>query len=170
MRYRNVLWFLLFIAVRAISADEVSQSVEMTFTVNIEPPVCKLNDADLSVDFGEFNTSDIVSGNVKKNVVFSFTDCIKVNSVGISFSGDKVDDGNNFIQNKSGDSYASGVAIALYDDTGSRIQLTDSKTIDVNNGTSFDFSVTAEVLKKSDVTTVTPGYIDTSVNLNITYS
>ncbi|HIB4007749.1 TPA: fimbrial protein [Escherichia coli] len=171
MRYRKVLWFLLFIAVRAISADELSQSVEMTFTVNIEPPVCKLNNADLSVNFGEFDTSDIVKGNVKGTAVFSFTDCTNVNNVGISFSGDNMDSTNNFIKNKSGDGYASGVAIVLYDDTGRRIQLTDSKMIAVNNDTtSFNFSVTAEVQKESNTSTVYPGNIETSVNLNITYS
>ncbi|EIM4450325.1 type 1 fimbrial protein [Salmonella enterica subsp. enterica serovar Infantis] len=170
MRYCHVLWFLFFITVRAIGADEVSQSVDMTFTVNIEPPVCKLNDAELTVDFGEFNTSDIVNGNVKGAAVFSFTDCVNVNDVRISFSGENVDRNNNFIKNKSGDNYASGVVIALYDDTGNRIHLKDEQNIIVNNVGSFQLSVMAGVLKENTTTTVTPGYIDTSVNLNVTYS
>lgn len=65
-RCLNTLWLLLFVSVSAIGGDELSQSVDMTFTVNIEPPMCKLNNAELDVDFGEFQVSDIVKGNVKK--------------------------------------------------------------------------------------------------------
>lgn len=105
-----------FVSVGAIGGDEASQSVDMTFTVNIEPPMCKLDNATLDVDFGEFQIFDIVQGNVKKTVGFNFTDCTNVNNVKISFSGDKIDTNNNVIRNKSGAGYASGVVIGLYDD------------------------------------------------------
>ncbi len=168
--YFNKLWFLLFISFGTFGGDEVSQSVEMNFTVNIEPPVCKLNNADLSVDFGEFQASDIVTGSVKKTAEFSFTDCSNVNNVTISFSGDKIDKKTNFINNKSGAEYASGVAIGLYDDKGNRIQLKDALGVSVKNAETFDFRVTAVVQKTDANTIVTPGNIDTSVNLNITYN
>lgn len=169
-RCLNSLWLLLFVSVSAIGGDELSQSVDMTFTVNIEPPMCKLNNAELDVNFDEFQVSDIVKGNVKKNVEFSFTDCTSVNNVKISFSGDKIDTNNNFIRNKSGSGYASGVAIGLYDDKENRIQLKEPQNILVNNSGSFNFRVTAAVLKDSDNATVTPGNIETSVNMNITYN
>ncbi|HGB1496885.1 TPA: hypothetical protein ACIUE6_004553, partial [Salmonella enterica subsp. enterica serovar Hvittingfoss] len=63
MRYcLNALCFFYFFSAGAIGGEEISQSVDMAFTVNIEPPVCKLNNAELSVDFGEFQVSDIVAG------------------------------------------------------------------------------------------------------------
>ncbi|HGB5602444.1 TPA: fimbrial protein [Salmonella enterica subsp. enterica serovar Saintpaul] len=171
MRYcLNALCFFYFFSAGAIGGEEISQSVDMAFTVNIEPPVCKLNNAELSVDFGEFQVSDIVAGNVKKTAEFSFTDCINVNNITISFSGDKVDKSKNIIKNKSGADYASGIAVGLYDDKNKRIQLKDSQSISVNNAGSFNFCVIAAVLKDSSNAVVTPGEIDTSVNLNITYN
>ncbi|MFI0604973.1 fimbrial protein [Escherichia coli] len=171
MRYcLNALWFLLFVSVGAIGGDEASQSVDMTFTVNIEPPMCKLENAELDVDFGEFQVSDIVKGKVKKTVGFSFTDCTNVNNVEISFSGDKIDTNNNVIRNKSGAGYASGVAIGLYDDKENRIQLKELQNILVNKFDSFNFRVTAVVLKDSNNTVITPGNIGTSVNMNIIYN
>ncbi|MCU7297420.1 fimbrial protein [Escherichia albertii] len=167
--YSKSLYLLLFIATGAIGGDTVSQSVNMTFTVNVEPPVCKLNNADLSVDFEEFQVSDIVAGNVKKMAEFVFTDCVNVNNVTVSFTGDNIDSNNNLIKNKTGVNNASGVAIGLYDYNGSRIQLKDVQHISVNNADSFYFGVTAAVLKESSAA-VTPGKIDTSVNLNITYN
>lgn len=171
MRYcLNALWFLLFVSVGAIGGDEASQSIDMTFTVNIEPPMCKLNNAELDVDFGEFQVSDIVKGKVKKTVDFSFTDCTNVNNVEISFSGDKVDKNNNIIKNKSGSGYASGIAIGLYDDKENRIQLKESQNILVSDSDSFNFRVKAVVLKDSNNAAIIPGNIETSVNMNITYN
>lgn len=169
-RCLNALWLLLFFSTGAIGGDEASQSIDMTFTVNIEPPMCKLDNATLDVDFGEFQVSDIVHGNVKKTVKFSFIDCTNVNNVKISFSGDKVDTNSNVIRNKAGTGYASGVAIGLYDDEEKRIQLNELQNILVNNSDSFDFRVTAAVLKDSSNAIVTAGNIETSVNINITYN
>ncbi|MCU7311474.1 type 1 fimbrial protein [Escherichia albertii] len=166
----NPVWFLLFVTAGAIGGDQVSQSVDMTFAVNIVPPVCKLKNADLSIDFGEIEISDIISENVKKKATFSFTDCTNVNNVTISFSGDYVDGDKNFIKNKAGGGYASGVAIGLYDSSGKRIQLKDGKNISAGNSSSFDFPVTASVIKDSSSVAITSGKIDTSVNLNITYN
>lgn len=166
----NPVWFLLFVTAGAIGSDQVSQSVDITFTVNIETPVCKLNKADVSVDFGEFQLFDIVTGNVKKTAKFSFTDCTSVNNVNISFSGEKVDTEKNIINNKLGSEYASGVAIGLYNDKGKRIQLKQPLSVSVNNAGTFDLSVAAAVQKTSDSAVVTPGNINTSVNLNITYN
>ncbi len=166
----NALWLLLFVSVGAIGGDEASQSVDMTFTVNIKPPMCKLDNAVLEVGFGEFQVSDIVQENVKKTVELNFTDCTNVNNIKISFSGDNIDTSNNVIRNKSGAVYASGVAIGLYDDEKNKIQLKDSQTILVDNSGSFDFRVTAVVLKDGSNAAVTPGNIETSVNLNITYN
>jgi len=169
-RCLNALWLLLFVSAGAIGGDEASQSVDMTFTVNIEPPMCKLDNATLDVDFGEFQIFDIIQGNVKKTVGFNFTDCTNVNNVKISFSGDKIDTNNNVIRNKSGAGYASGVAIGLYDDKENRILLKDLQNILVNNSGSFNFRVTAAVLKDNSNAAVTPGSIETSVNMNITYN
>ena len=166
----NALWFLLFFSVGAIGGDKVSQDVEMTFTVNIEPPMCRLDNAQLDVDFGEFQLVDIVQGSVKKTVELSFTDCTNVNNVKMSFSGDKIDTNNNVIRNKSGAGYASGVVIGLYDDKENRIQLKESQNILVNNSGSFDFRITAAGLKDSSNAVVTSGNIETSVNVNITYN
>lgn len=172
MRYRlNVLWFLLFVSAGVLGSDEVSQSVEMTFTVNIEPPVCKLKKADLLVNFGDFQMFDIVTDNVKQTAEFTFTDCTNVNNVKISFFGDDVDMDKNIIKNKSGPNYASGVAIGLYDDAGKRIHLTEGKGVSIDNvANSFNFRVAAAVLKDSRNAVVTPGKINASVNLNITYN
>ena len=101
---------------------------------------------------------------------FNFTDCTNVNNVKISFFGDKVDTNNNVVRNKSGSGYASGVAIGLYDDNGKRMQLKESQKILVNNSGSFDFRVTAAVLKDSSNAVVSPGSIETSVNMNVTYN
>lgn len=65
-RCLNALWLLLFVSVGASGGDEASQSVDMTFTVNIEPPMCKLDNATLDVDFGEFQRFDLAQGKVKK--------------------------------------------------------------------------------------------------------
>ncbi|HAV9947016.1 TPA: type 1 fimbrial protein, partial [Escherichia coli] len=81
-----------------------------------------------------------------------------------------IDTSNNVIRNKSGAGYASGVAIGLYDDKENRIQLKELQNILVNNSDSFDFRVTAAVIKDSNNAVVTPGNIDTSVNMNITYN
>lgn len=169
-RCLNVLWLLLFFSTETIGGDEASQSIDMTFTVNIEPPMCKLDNATLDVDFGEFQVSDIVHGNVKKNLRFSFTDCTNVNNVNISFSGDKVDTNSNVIRNKTGAGYASGVAIGLFDDEEKRMQLNELQNILVDNLDSFDFRVTAAVLKDSNNAIVTAGNIEASVNMNITYN
>ncbi|HFP5558380.1 TPA: fimbrial protein [Escherichia coli] len=169
-RCLNALWLLLFVSVGAIGGDEASQSVDMTFTVNIEPPMCKLDNATLDVDFGEFQRFDLAQGNVKKTVGFHFTDCTNVNNVKMSFSGDNIDTSNNVIRNKSGAGYASGVAIGLYDDKENRIQLKELQNILVNNSDSFDFRVTAAVIKDSSNAVVTPGNIYASVNVNITYN
>ncbi|MED9851297.1 fimbrial protein [Escherichia coli] len=122
------------------------------------------------MNFGDFQLFDIVTRAVKKQAKFSFTDCLNVNNVTVSFSGDNVNTDNNIIKNKSGPNYASGIAIGLYDNDGNRIQLNDKKDISIDNVGSFDFIVTAEVLKESSSATVTPGNIDTSVNLMITYN
>ncbi|MEC9839960.1 type 1 fimbrial protein [Escherichia coli] len=166
----NTLWFLLFAPFGAIGGDQVTQSVDMNFIVNIEPPICKLNNAELSVDFGEFQSADITAGRIKKTAEFSFTNCTNVNSVEISFSGDKMDKETNVINNKLGAEYASGISIGLYDDKGKRIQLKDAVSVSVKNVGEFDFRVTAVVQKSSVNTIVTPGNIDTSVNLNIKYN
>ncbi|EHZ2947227.1 TPA: type 1 fimbrial protein [Escherichia coli] len=142
----------------------------MNFTVNVEPPVCKLKEAELSVNFGEFQVSDIVMENVKQTAEFFFIDCTNVNNIKISFSGDKVDSNNNLIKNKSGGNYASGVAIGLYANDGKRIQFEKEQNISIDGSGSFYYSITAEVMKDSKNAVVTPGNIDTSVNLNITYN
>ncbi|EEW3970624.1 type 1 fimbrial protein [Escherichia coli] len=142
----------------------------MNFTVNVEPPVCKLKETELSVNFGEFQVSDIVMENVKQTAEFFFIDCTNVNNIKISFSGDKVDSNNNLIKNKSGGNYASGVAIGLYANDGKRIQFEKEQNISIDGSGSFYYSITAEVMKDSKNAVVTPGNIDTSVNLNITYN
>lgn len=166
----NTLWLLLFVTARAIGGDEVSQSVDMNFTVNVEPPVCKLKETELSVNFGEFQVFDILMENVKQTAEFFFIDCTNVNNIKISFSGDKVDSNNNLIKNKSGGNYASGVAIGLYANDGKRIQFEKEQNISIDGSGSFYYSITAEVMKDSKNAVVTPGNIDTSVNLNITYN
>ncbi|MED9020211.1 fimbrial protein [Escherichia coli] len=166
----NILFYLLFVTTRAIGSDELSQSVEMNFSVNIEPPVCKLQSTDVSVNFGDFQLFDIVTRAVKKQAKFSFTDCLNVNTVTVSFSGDNVDTEHNIIKNKSGTNYASGIAIGLYDNDGNRIQLNDKKDISIDDANSFDFIVTAEVMKESSSAIVTPGNIVTSVDLMIEYN
>ncbi|HAZ3689676.1 TPA: type 1 fimbrial protein, partial [Escherichia coli] len=62
------------------------------------------------------------------------------------------------------------VAIGLYDDKENRILLKDLQNILVNNSGSFNFRVTAAVLKDNSNAAVTPGSIETSVNMNITYN
>lgn len=172
MRYcLNTFLILFFFTARAIGSDELSQSVDMTFTLNIEPHVCKLQEQVKSIDFGDFQVFDIVTGAVKGEAMFKFTDCQNVNDVTISFSGIYVDKEHNFIRNKTGVDRASGVAIALYDKEGARIQLKDGEKIHFDiRPEGFDFYIKAAVEKENAGTAVTTGSIDTSISLNITYN
>lgn len=161
---------LLFVSARAICADTSSQSVNINLAVNIAPPVCKLKDATQTIDFDEVQVFDITMGYVKKNATFSFTECTNVNSVTISFSGNNVNQDRNFIRNKQGADNATGVAIKLYDEKQREIRLKDPLNTELNKQSSFNFSVTAALVKENGLSApVTPGKIDTSVNLNITY-
>ncbi|HFP5151012.1 TPA: fimbrial protein [Escherichia coli] len=172
MRYcLNTFLILFFFTARAIGSDELSQSVDMTFTLNIEPHVCKLQEQVKSIDFGKFQVFDIVTGAVTGEAMFKFTDCQNVNDVTISFSGVYVDKEHNFIRNKPGGEHASGVAISLYGKDGNRIQLKDGKKIDFDTSPAgFDFIIKAAVEKEHVGAVVTTGIIDTSVNLNVIYN
>lgn len=174
MRYYSciILCILLFVSVRAISADTLSQSLDITLSVNIAPPVCKLTGSVQSVDFDEITVSDLIvkKKEHKKDASFSFTDCENVNNVTISFSGDNVDSNNNLIKNKQGTDLASGVAIKLYDKNGKEIQLKENQTQEVDKTDEFTFRVTAGVVRESESMPITAGTINTSVNLNITYN
>ncbi|HAY0106692.1 TPA: type 1 fimbrial protein [Escherichia coli] len=166
-----ILGSLIFITARALAADTLSQSVDITMSVNIAPPVCNLTDSTQTVDFGEIQVFSITMEKVKKDATFSFTGCTNVNNVTISFSGNNVDKEKNFIKNKTGTDNATGIAIKLYDDKQKEIQLKDSQTTVINKDSTFNYHVTAAVVKENGISSpVTAGKIETSVDLNITYN
>ncbi|MEI1604699.1 type 1 fimbrial protein, partial [Escherichia coli] len=61
-------------------------------------------------------------------------------------------------------------AIGLYANDGKRIQFKKEQNISIDDSGSFYYRITAEVMKDGENAIVTPGNIDTSVNLNITYN
>ena len=163
-----MLSIMLFIFSRTICAETLSHSMNINLAVNIAPPVCKLTEANQTVDFGDIQVSDIISGKAKRMAGFVFSDCKNVNDVTISFSGNYIDQGKNIVKNKSGG--ASGVAIELYDDKESRLQLKDKKKISINYADSFYFNVMAVVVADGSGERITPGDISSSIDLNVTYS
>ncbi|QTA28824.1 fimbrial protein [Escherichia albertii] len=169
--FNVVLCFFVFLSPQVISGETLSQSVNVNLSLNIAPPVCKLTDATQTIDFGEVQPYDITMGNVKKDATFFFTDCTNVNNVTISFSGANIDKNRNLIKNKSGTDNATGIGIKLYDIKKKEINLNEKQEINVNKENSFNFQVSALVVKENENgVAVTAGKIDTSVNMNITYN
>ncbi|EEY6643839.1 TPA: type 1 fimbrial protein [Escherichia coli] len=163
--------FILPCNVFAGERESFSQSVDLAFSVNIEPPVCKLENTVQSIDFGDLSVQEIKESEIKKTATFSFTGCASVDSLKISFIGDNVDNNKNYIKNKIGADYASGIAIKLYDESFNKITLKDGYSRPVGKlTTSFDFLIYASIEKESVNSSIQPGIVDTSVLFSVTYN
>ncbi|EJM9652822.1 TPA: fimbrial protein [Escherichia coli] len=94
-----------------------------------------------------------------------------MDSLKISFIGDNVDNNKNYIKNKIGADYASGIAIKLYDESFNKITLKDGYSRPVGKlTTSFDFLIYASIEKESVNSSIQPGIVDTSVLFSVTYN
>ncbi|HDC4802746.1 TPA: type 1 fimbrial protein [Escherichia coli] len=173
MKYLHNIFvcFVLYAPYNVFASDEFSSNINLTFAVNIEPPVCKLNSAEQSIDFGDLSVQDITGGNTTKSATFSFTGCTSVESLTISFTGDNVDENGNYIKNKTGTDYASGIGIKLYDKDHNEITLKGDYSQSVGKGaTSFDLLIYASIEKENSNSSIQAGLVDSSVSFSITYN
>lgn len=171
--YNIFVFFILSLSYNAFAgeAESFSQSVDLTFAINIEPPVCKLENTVQSIDFGDLSAQEIKGVTIKKSANFSFTGCASVDSLKISFAGDNVDNDKNHIKNKTGTDYASGIAIKLYDEDFNTITLKDGYSRSVGkSATSFNLLIYAGIEQESTSSSIQPGIVDTSVLFSVTYN
>lgn len=67
------IFFSLSVSYNVFAVDEFSNSVDLTFTVNIQPPVCRLEKTLQSIEFGDLSVQDINrSENKKKSNIFIY--------------------------------------------------------------------------------------------------
>ncbi|GCX73698.1 hypothetical protein HmCmsJML066_01397 [Escherichia coli] len=124
-----------------------------------------------SIEFGDLSTQEIEGSEIKKTATFSFTDCASVDALKISFYGDNVDNEKNHIKNKTGTSYASGIAIKLYDEDVDEIILKDGYSPSVGkDAKSFNLIIYASIEKENNDSLIQPGVVDTSVLFSVTYN
>lgn len=167
----TITFFFLCVSCAVVAREEVSQSVDMNFTVDIIPPVCKLSNAEQSIEFGDFSVQDVIKNSVRGRTTFIFTDCVSVDSLTVSFSGSSVDSYNNYIKNGTGDGYASGIGIKLYDDNNNEISLGQGYTKPVGKEqNSLSLLIDAVVVKEGKDTKIKSGIVDTAVTLNVVYN
>lgn len=171
--YGVFIFFIFSLPYNAFAGEgeSFSQSVDLTFAVNIEPPVCKLESTVQSIDFGDLSVQEIKESEIKKPATFSFTGCASVDSLKISFAGDNIDSNKNHIKNKAGVDYASGISIKLYDEYFNNITLKDGYSRSVGKlATSFNLLIYASIEKESSTSSIQPGIVDTSVLFSVTYN
>ncbi|HII2118775.1 TPA: fimbrial protein [Escherichia coli] len=173
MKYlHNVfIFFSLSVSYNVFAVDEFSNSVDLTFTVNIQPPVCRLEKTLQSIEFGDLSVQDINRSENKKKATFSFTGCTSVDSLTISFIGDNIEKNGNYIKNNTGSDYASGIGIKLYDEYYNEIMLKDVYTRPIGKETSsFDLLIYASIEKENSNSSIQAGLVNTSVFFSITYN
>lgn len=169
--YNMFIFSVLSFSYNAFASDSFSKSVDLAFSVNVEPPVCRLENAVHSIDFGDLSAQEIKISNIKKAATFSFTGCTSVDSLKISFFGDNVDKNENHIKNKTGADYATGIAIKLYDEDVNEISLKDSYSLSVGKDTeSFNLLIYASIEKENNSSLIQSGVVDTSVLFSVTYN
>ncbi|MEQ1928458.1 fimbrial protein [Escherichia albertii] len=152
------------------AAEELSQSFDVTLSVNIIKPVCKLESSSQDIDFGEFDASDLQSSPPQGSAVFNFTGCDNVENIKIRFSGSNIDKDGNHIKNNTGNELAKGVVIKLFDSKNKEFNLNGDNIINVARKDSFDMRVNAIAVATGDSSEIiTPGRLDSSVSLEISY-
>lgn len=155
----------------AFASDYFSNSIDLTFTVNIEAPVCKLEHAEQLIDFGDLSVHDITVGNTTKSARFSFAGCTNVDTLTISFTGESINKNENYIKNKTGPNNASGIGIRLYDENHREIILgEDNSQLIGKDSTEFELLIHASIGKENNNSLIQAGIIDTSVSFTITYN
>ncbi|MED9748996.1 fimbrial protein [Escherichia coli] len=165
------IFFALSVSYNVFAVDEFSNSVDLTFTVNIQPPVCRLEKTVQSIDFGDLSAQDINRSKNKKTATFSFTGCTSVDSLTISFTGDNIEENGNYIKNNTGGDYASGIGIKLYDEYYDEIMLKNDYTRPIGKDTSsFDLLIYASIEKENSNSSIQAGLVNTSVFFSITYN
>lgn len=169
--YNIFIFLVLSLSYNVFASDSFSKNIDLTFTMNIEPPVCRLESTVQSIEFGDLSTQEIEGSEIKKTATFSFTDCASVDALKISFYGDNVDNEKNHIKNKTGTSYASGIAIKLYDEDVDEIILKDGYSPSVGkDAKSFNLIIYASIEKENNDSLIQPGVVDTSVLFSVTYN
>ncbi|EHN94253.1 fimbrial protein [Escherichia coli] len=139
-----VLMLLLVQSVyAAVERVELSDDVDLKFEVL--KPVCRLETIEQTIDFGTFHVLDTLTTGPKGSATFNFTDCSSVNRLLIKFEGDKIK-GTNLLKIQEGDGYASGMAIKLYSDDGSDIDLNSIWGVNINQQDKHTLKVNAQVV------------------------
>lgn len=106
-----------------------------------------------------------------ESATFSFSDCTSVDSLTISFTGEYIDENGNYIKNKAGNNYASGIGIKLYDKDLKEIALTKDYNQSVGKDvSSFELLIYASIKKETSNSSIQAGLVDTSVFFTVTYN
>ncbi|EEW3330187.1 TPA: fimbrial protein [Escherichia albertii] len=169
--------FLSLSAVGYVHAEEISKSINVVFKVKVLKPVCKLSSGNQTIDFGNFDALDVVTGSNKVNgsTTFKFTECSAVNHLKIKFTqagqNPAPDTANNYIPNQAGDTMAEGVAVRLLDESQQVIPLGDIMDIAMTAGQGTkELKLNARVIPVDRTgRTITPGLLQTAVGLEISY-
>lgn len=156
---------------------EIKKQIELTVKVNVFKPVCKINSGEQTINFGDFDAQDVITGSSKINgsATFKFTECSAVNNMKIKFKqagqSPAPNITSNYIPNSSGDTMAKGVAVKLLDEKKQEVQLGEIMSINVgNNQTTKDFTLNAMVIPINKTGEgISPGILQTAIGLEISY-
>lgn len=149
--------------------DTLEKSTTINFSVNVKEPTCQIVVPD-SVDFGEPGVLQMSSGGVDRDFTIELKQCTqRIPKPGLVFSGSNIDSSGEYIKNKSGADYASGVGIRLKYG-GKEFKISDGVTLGAlaaNSSSTFHFTAH---LGKEGSDEVTAGKVDTSVTVSMTYN
>lgn len=164
---KNIILIALFCSFSAFSDDlEMSNNIELTFEV--EEPSCTLETNDTVFNLGEdISYNQLKNGSIRISKNFN-VQCDGIVSAGLSFSGDQIDYGGNYLRNYDGDDYASGVMIRLLNGDNKEYRLNQKNILDISSGENFSFTVTAlpDLISGQ---TFTPGLIFSNVTIQVDY-
>lgn len=165
MKY--ILIFLFFLYSASIHAER--QDIELTLRVNVLDSNCTLVSGSQTIDFGEMYAYIGIDNVPTREAIFRFEQCKNVEKIKINFKGNNVDINNNLIRNRNDDSsFASGIGVKLFNEKGNLITLKDDIYIPVNNNKGSELFLKAKVASIENEI-LSPGILDTSVELQISY-
>ncbi len=168
-----LILLIVFISMSVRSEDRTDSKLSVALKVNILKPVCRLElDSEL-IDFDEFDILDLMTSPPRRVKELMFKECNLVKGVAISFTGSNIDYDVNMIKNQTGDGYAQGIGVQLYDENETPIDL--SRSLDVRANipaaeNSFSYTLISYVKRISEPQKVTPGILDTNVGIKIVYN
>ncbi|HCX4694203.1 TPA: type 1 fimbrial protein [Escherichia coli] len=152
------------------ASETVSQSHEVTLSLNIKKPTCVLSTVDKKINFGEWDKAAIMAEQPEVSATFSFSDCADVDSLDIQFTGNYIDANSNQLNIATGDYSASGVAIKILDASSNEVNLSQTTKFTTTGTDKYDLQLRARLVPiKQDITTITPGDIKSAVTLVINY-